>query len=313
MDNLPASQFASGPRSFVRHAAERMGVSLDEAIVDQLADRMVRGTPREQIIKYLHNIKGNRYPLEKAATALNFARAGVPGAALIVENIINFAPKDDKAFVNYAYSQVLARDPGQVELARLSHQLSTNSLTRRRLLEVLTQRSLEEGRLITWDSAIGPLSHPELGGTGSELLTEATGFRVLSKDSTEILTLCRFTDERWALAPMMVANTLEVRTDNWLVSDGFILSGPKCHIPAGNWLLEVDLVQPEWASIVVDVVANGGIDRLFHLTAYGNIRGSFAFEKLGTHAFLEVRLRVEDAMPEQWISVQNVQLRKVGR
>ncbi|KQV34513.1 hypothetical protein [Rhizobium sp. Root1204] len=307
---LSAAEFASEPRSFVRHLAERMAVDISDSTLHRLVDRVKRGATREQIIQSLYNAKGERYPTDKATAALNFSRVNVPAAALVVENVLLFAPNDEKAFVLHAYRQVLSRHPGEVELARLVHQLESETKSRLDLLALLNAKAIEEGHLINWDSAASLQSRegdiPKVRG-----LIETSGFRVVSHSTLETLTLCRYLDERWELAPSMIARAEEFRSDSWVVKDGFILSGPKCHVASGCWALELDIVQPEWATLAIDVVANVGADRLFYVSARGNLRGSFVFEKLNTHAFLEVRLQVQDSVPEQWISIQSVKLRRL--
>jgi hypothetical protein len=308
-----ASEFASEPRTFVKHLARRMDVEIDEALLSNLIERVTGGASREEIMSNLYNIKGEAHSTNKAAAALNFARAGQAGAALIVENVASFAPKDHRAFVLHAFSQILDRNPGEVELARLTHQLEVGSVSRISLLEILNNKAIAEGRHILWDSAKNLQAEGDSDEPGSHnSLVRTAGFRTLSQSSAETMTLCSFTGKHWELAPSMVSRIDEVRSDSWLVSDGFVLTGPKCHISEGHWLIELDLVQPEWASLVVDVVANLAADRLLHLTVHGNVRGSFSFEKLKTHAFPEVRLRVQNAVPGQWLSVQNVKLRKIG-
>ncbi|WP_421870147.1 hypothetical protein [Pararhizobium sp.] len=307
---LSSAEFAAEPRTFVRHLAERMSIEISDTTLNRLVERVKRGATREQIIHSLRNTKGERYPIDRASAALNFARVNVPASALVVENVLSFAPNDKKAFVLHAYAQVLSRRPGNVELARLTHQLESGTTTRLDLLSNLNAKAIEEGHFINWDSALGPQSSND-DNEKIRGIVEVTGFRSVSHNAPEIFSLCRYAGERWEMAPSMISRPDEIRPDSWIVSDGFILTGPKCHVASGYWMLDLDIVQPEWATIIVDVVANLSIDRLFHLTVCGNLRGSFVFEKLNTHAFLEVRLQVQNALPEQWINIQNVQLRKM--
>lgn len=310
---IPSSiEFASEPRAFVKHLARRMAIDLDETTLRRLTERMSRGASREQITRSLRNIVGVSHPLDKATAALNFCRTGQPTEALVIENIVAFAPEDHRAFVLHAYSQVLGRHPGTVELARLTHQLEMKAATRLDLLGELNAKSTEEGHKVIWDSAQSPQSHLSLRDAAtSQSLIEVAGFRTLSQVSSEILSLCRYADKKWELAPSMISRIEEVRADSWIITDGFVLTGPRCHLSSGNWVLDIDIVQPEWASVCVDIVANLGADQLFNLTACGNLSGSFCFEKLHTHAFLEVRLRAQDTLPGQWISIQRVRLRKM--
>lgn len=311
---LSSAEFASESLSFVKHLAAQMAIDIDAPTLQRLSDRIRQGVSREQIIASLRSMKGLPQPVDRGAAALEFARSGRAGEALIVENITSFAPQDDKAFLLYAYAQVLGRHPDDVELARLTHHLEGRTLSRLDVLKRLNSTSMEEGRALTWDSALVSLSgDSSVDGITTRGLVEGSGYRTLSRDAAETLTLCRFDDGKWELAPSMVARIDEIRSDSWIVSDGFVLTGPKSHLSAGEWLLELDIVQPEWASVVVDVVANLAADRLFHLTAHGSLRGSFVFEKLNTHAFLEVRLLIRDARPAQWISIQSVRLRKMDR
>ena len=308
-----AVDFAANPREFVENVADRMKLIIDEPTLRKLTERITSGATRESIIRSLQNIKGQTYPTDEATVALNFARFGYAGAALVIDNVVSFSPADARAFVVYAVSQVLDRHPSDVELARFTHQLETNLITRMDLLSILNDVAVGEGRQIAWDNAELLATRAEsLDIIGSNRLVQTSGFRTLSKGSDETLSLCRFVVNRWEIAPSMNSNADEVNVDSWTVSDGFILTGPKAHLIEGNWLLELDIVQPERACLVIDVVANAGIDRLLHLTVHGNVRGSFSFDKLRTHAFTEVRLRVQNSIPGQWVSIQNVGLRKVG-
>lgn len=308
-----AAEFAANPREFIEHLADRMKLGIDELTLHKLTERMTHGASREEIIRSLQNIKGEEYPTDVAAVALNFARFGHAGAALVIDNVVSFSPSDAKGYVIYAFSQVLNRRPSNVELAQFTHRLETGAITRIYLLSILNDIAISNGREVLWDHAEFLTARAEESDvSGANLLVETSGFRTLSRGSSETLTLCRFVGDRWELAPSMIPRADDVDKDSWKVSDGFVLTGPKAHLGEGQWLLDLDIVQPDNASLVIDIVANAGIDRLLHITTYGNVRGSFSFEKLRTHAFTEVRLRVQNAVPQQWLSIQNLGLRKIG-
>jgi hypothetical protein len=310
--SLSSAEFAFEPRTFVQQVAERMAINLDEMTLAHLSQRITQGESREQIIAHLRSFKGERQPADESAAALNFARLGERREALIVENIVAFAPRDNRAFVLYAYLQVLDRHPENVELARLMHQLDTKTINRLDLLETLDRKSVQEGRPIIWDTRQVFPSVKDAGrGSDLDRLVETPSYRSISQSSSESHTLCRYADGKWELAPSMVSRIEEIGSDSWTVSEGFILTGPKRHLSPGQWLVELDIVQPEWAAVHVDVVANLAVDRLLDLTAYGSLRGSFVFEKLSTHAFVEVRLQVHAPPSGQWISIQSIRLRKI--
>ncbi|MBN7809068.1 hypothetical protein JZX86_27495 [Agrobacterium rosae] len=306
---LSSDKFAADPDVFLESLAETLNIEVEDETLLRLSERLRRGATREEIVRVFQNIKGVPYELDYANAAFNFSRLGIPGAVLIIENLLSFAPNDNKAFVIRAFSQVLDRHPDSVELARHTHNIDVNGCSRLDLLAELNAKSTSEGRIVIWDSAehIG-----EKAATKNVRgLIESTGFRSISKDTHEKLTLCRYQHGQWELAPSMVCNPAEVQMDSWRVSDGFFLTGPKAHLSAGKWLLDIDIVQPASACVIIDVVANLAVDRLLYLTVYGSLRGTFSFEKLNTHAFLEVRFQTKDAVPGQWISIQNVQLSKI--
>ncbi|WP_421358105.1 hypothetical protein [Agrobacterium rosae] len=305
---LSSEQFAADPDVFVKSLAETMDIEVEEETLSLLSERLRSGATRQEIVRAFQNMKGLPQELDHANAALNYSRLGVAGAAVLVENLLSFAPNNNRAFVIRAFSQVLGRHPTDVELARLTHKIDVSGCSRLDLLVDLNTKSISEGMLVNWDSAE---RFEETETKKVQRLIESTGFRSVSKGSSEKFTLCQYSNGQWELAPSMMCRPDEIQADSWRISDGFFLTGPKAHISQGDWLLEIDIVQPASACVIIDVVANLGVDRLLYITAYGNLRGSFRFEKLHTHAFLEVRLQTKDAVPCQWISVQNVQLRKM--
>jgi hypothetical protein len=72
--------------------------------------------------------------------------------------------------------------------------------------------------------------------------------------------------------------------------EGWVIAGPKQQFPPGLWRLDVHILQPEDAVIVLDVVANAGIDILAKATLLGPARFSVRVDIRDWHHFIELRL-----------------------
>jgi hypothetical protein len=180
-----------------------------------------------------------------------------------------YAPDDDEAFVRQVFAQTLGRPPSMIE--GFEGLFDLKQITRRDFIARIAARS-PACRLSSDRADLGP---------GASLSTSGKRqFRLLTATQTG----------EYLLAPGVWMQTAPSVDDGLQVSEGFVLTGPKLGFEPGIWTLGVDLIQPDAALLAIDIVANGGIDRLLDVSIAGSARMTLAFKIESWHHFVEVRL-----------------------
>jgi hypothetical protein len=234
-----------------------------------LVEAVRTGRPR---IEVLDAIRGRVDP-----TALQETRSRIAGLAkgwdefVVADLLANFAPEDDVAFVRQVYSQVFGREPTSVEALEAKFDLKSGRATRRELIERLGARA--PGSHLSTD-LIGP------------------GGAALSKTVRPQIVLMRPSGtDSWIVAPEVWVQPAPVKKEAFQFEEGWILAGPKRSFPSGWWRLNVEMDQEDDAELILDVVANGGLDRLLAINLVGPARLGARFKLEPWHHFVEVRLR----------------------
>lgn len=296
--SLQAADFLLGAEPFVeRCCAVYAGgeSSLTPSESAALADAIRAGRPRIEIVEV---VRQRLDPLRYSAERPNVNGVARTWDKFVVTDLLeNFAPEDDEAFVRQVYSQLLDRDPSPIEAIEGKFDLK-GQFSRRDFIMRLARRS-PSCRLTT--------DPPPLGVGG--------GFSTDGKLFFNFITYARGTG--WIVAPDVfvqpgVRDHADACSDDMLrLSEGWVIIGPKRSFPSGDWQLAIDLVQPERAKLVLDVVADAGLSVLTKFALAGPARLVVPFRIDPWHNFIELRLLkpVEDEQ-YRWLKVRQLALRQ---
>jgi hypothetical protein len=287
-DRLSASDFLLGPNEFVRRCAsvfltEHNALSTRE--IQQLVDAIQSGCPRLEVVDVI-SAKAN--PIDPQLLRQRHNPAAMSSAPFIITRLLErFSPDDNEVFVVEVYEQAAGRAPSGIELAAGCFDLKRGLLTRRQYIEKIAERS-----------AVGRLS-PEPENTVN-LTTDGAAGAIISKNGSQHISLVRDLGTLgWLVAPNSLLQPIVPKDGAMTVPEGWLLAGPKKSLSHGHWSLDVDIVQPPRARLVIDVIANSGLDRLVNVEITGSCFGAFCFQVTPQHHFLEARIfkpQQEDAL-----------------
>lgn len=98
-----------------------------------------------------------------------------------------------------------------------------------------------------------------------------------------------------------------IEDGKWKTAPGWIVVGPKQSFEKGVWRLNIDLVQPEAAAVVLDVIANSGVDVFVRTTLAGSARCAMHIDIKEWHRFLELRLfKPKEPEENNWIDIRDL-------
>lgn len=289
---LQAADFLLQPEEFVSQciaAFDGTAETLTTAQRAVLAEAIRAGRPRIDIVEAI-----GRYTSLGAASLLGKTANGVSlnwGDCIVTDQLVKFAPGDDVIFAEQVYKQALHRSPTSIEAIEAKFDLK-GGLSRIEFIERIARRS-SACRLDTDTLPAG------LGAA----ISDAGKIRFSFVEPTR--------DGGWVVARdvhLQAAPTV----DGYLQLDnGWVLSGPKADFPSGKWHLTIDLVQPEAAHVIVDVVANAGLDVLASFELAGPARLTAGFSIEPWHHFIEVRLSKDnEPQPLRQLKLRELVLRQ---
>jgi hypothetical protein len=290
--NFSASDFLLGAEAFVERCVSAFAGSdqvLSAGERAALADAIRMGRPRIEIVETMR-----RLLMPLASTRDRPQVDGVSqcwGQFIVTDLLERYAPDDDEAFIQQVYAQVLDRSPSSIEALEASFDLK-GRLTREEFIKQLAGRS-PACRL---SSDVAP------AGVGS----------AMTKDARLCFNFIEYAESSgWILAPDVWLQHAPTVDGALRLAEGCVLRGPKRSFPAGDWQLAIDIVQPETATIVVEVVANAGLDVLVKFSLAGPARLVTPFSIEPWHHFVEVRL-LKRTEPEQhrWLKMRQLVLRQ---
>ena len=245
------------------------------------------GRPRIEIVDAVRD-RADPETLEATRPRINGLSQGWD-KFVVTELLEHYAPDDDVAFVRQVYSQVFDRAPTPVEALEAKFDLKSGRLTRTDLIGRLGARA-PSARLST-DLAVA--------GAGA----------LFNEGKPQIVLLRPAGPDGWIVAPELWVQPAPIENGAFQFQEGWILTGPKRSFPAGWWRLNIDLVQADGAGLVLDVVANSGLDRLLAINLVGSAQFGARFKLDPWHHFVEIRLR-RTAQPAErnWLKIRDLSL-----
>lgn len=299
---VSAAHFLLGPDEFVAACAEELAVP--ESLCSQrdrrvLADAIRAGRPRFDIVETLRRLGADAADAAAGPSARSFAAPW--DDAVVVDLLERYAPDDDEDFVRQAYGQILARRPSPLEVLETGFDLKGGTLTRRALIERLARRS----DTVRLSPELPPETTPEGVTPGGDCV---------DADGRAGFILMKFTPTLgWVIAPDVRLHSKVAHDGALYIETGRVLNGPRRSLPPGPWSLAVDLLQDEAATLVVEVVANAGLDVLLRAPLLGpaRFRQRFTIEKW--HHFIDVRvIKPAEADGLKWLKIRELSLTAVS-
>ena len=282
--NLSEADFILPTEAFVQRclqAAELTNAQIGAVTCRQLIEALRAGRTRSEVADALAHLAR---PLSEtgADSAYNFVSQPMENF-IVAETLTNFAPGDDAAFLAFAARKVLGREPIQGELLALEFDLRRSVTTRMVSIEWLVTLARAQGRHVVCEGleqVIAP--------------AQGVGFTVGAGGVMQFVAVRSTGNGSWEVAPFSLAQRLVVHNGGWKLHPGWVLTGPKTSFEAGTWLLELEFIQSPTARMVVDVVANSGLDVLFCQEFVGSVAVGIKLDIQASHKFLELRLLKPD-------------------
>ncbi|HIE1652501.1 TPA: hypothetical protein ACXJGC_003776 [Burkholderia cenocepacia] len=298
--NLNAADFNLPPIEFVKRVFtskfDRPLVEFDTEI-DFLAYRLTQGASRLEIISAVERLAGEHMnndaiiPYSLTQHAPPFLNADVLEA---------FAPDDDEAFVDFCCERILGKKLPDALRIQSSFELRKGSIERADFIESLRKFARFDGTDInlfkfgTNSSEISSNQHVVNDGSVGDQYV----FLRTYKNGTRI-----FSAEGWH-------QKIGSPTEHIPVHPGWLFSGPKKNIPAGQWIIGLDCAQESNDQLVLDVVADCGLSSLLDITLNGSCIANFSFQIKPEHSFVEIRLRRTDKCGTGSIQISNFSMRR---
>ncbi|MFT4115575.1 hypothetical protein [Bradyrhizobium sp.] len=300
--------FSFAPAAFIDAWARALALSEDELTVAdrELFARAIKGgTDRLRIVNALYSRKWAR-PLPLAGgTAHDIC--GAQDQMVLIENLEHFAPDDHAAFLRYAFRQICARDPAPTELLAFDFDLRRRVLERRSAIKKIVRIANQEGRPALWDS----LNLEEDKSDPACARTLPTGFAYDENGREALIFVRAMSEGGWMVAPDILRQAPRMEQRGWVLSDGWVLTGPKRSLRPGTWRIDLDILQQDQI-LHVDVVANSGLDVLQELSICGPFAGSFCIDLASHHRFVELRLLARETAKPVWIDPRNISMHRVS-
>lgn len=291
--SIVAADFLLGPEAFIDRCAMTFG--LKEADLTQsdrhaLVDALKAGRPRFEIIDTLRSRSNGSDPRHSRPTTNS-----VPSewTNFTVQALLErFAPDDPEAFVRQAFAQLLSREATPLDVAENALDLKSGRIERKELITKLAAR----GRL----ARLSP----------DPVFAEAIETKT-AKPLT--IVLVKYKDGEWILSPDAQFAISKCQDGVFELDEGWFMTGPKRSLPGNAWRLDLSFVQDVQAELVVDVVANAGLDTLFKAVFVGPTQMSARIDLKPWHHFPEVRiLKPAQETHVRWLKVREISLVKMS-
>ena len=278
--DLTAADFLVTADEFVRRCAKAVGLNdLSPVEVNVLSDAIQKGKHRLDILDILMSKVD---PEDPRLTRPNpkFVMREVD-SFIIADLLEKYAPDDDREFARFAIDRILGGNTTDDELDAAQGELWLKP-DRRAFLEGLAARKMGRGQRaeISARAATG-----EIGG-----IHRLAGAAVEPAGRKHVVVVRHEPGVGWTAAANVQVSVADVEQVGWKTREGWVIAGPKQQFPPGLWRLDVHILQPEDAVIVLDVVANAGIDVLAKATLLGPARFSVRVDIRDWHHFIELRL-----------------------
>jgi len=312
---LPKDVFSLPAESFVDAWARALDLTEIDLSADDrlsLANAIRGGTNRLRVVDALKA----RRPVPTSLSGFSGMQAlrREPDQFAMVENFVRFAREDDAAFLRYAFARICGRDPTSAERLGLEFDLRRGVLTRAAVVKRIVSIARRDGQTAYWDTLL-----PEDDDSGREAVDAssaniAPSGLLVNPDGQAMLVFVREVEHvGWMIAPDLLCQPLQINDGNWSVHPGWLLTGPKRSFAEGDWLLDLDLIQPQTAKLDIEIVANSGLDFLQTMTLVGSFSGTVCVTVKREHRFVELRVRIHERAPEdRWLRPRNISMRHVS-
>lgn len=315
LSSLPKDVFSLPAESFIDAWAKALDLTEVDLTADDrlsLANAIRGGTSRLRVVDALKA----RRPVPQSLNGLSGLHAlrREPDQFAMVENFVRFAKDDDPAFLRHAFSRICGRDPTSAERLGMEFDLRRGVLKRRDVVKRIVAIARRDGKTAYWDTLL-----PE-DDDDTHDLPDASNANItpsgllVNPDGQAMLVLVRELENvGWMIAPDLLCQPLQINDGNWTVQSGWLLTGPKRSMAEGDWLLDLDIIQPQTAKLDIEIVANSGLDFLQVMTLVGSFSGTVCMAIKREHRFIELRVRIHERSPEdRWLRPRNISMRRVS-
>ncbi|TXI10035.1 MAG: hypothetical protein E6Q76_04715 [Rhizobium sp.] len=314
LNDLPKDVFSLPAESFVDAWARALDLTESDLTPDDrlsLANAIRGGTNRLRVVDALKAYRPAPSSLRGLSGIQAFRRE--PDQFAILENFVRFARDDDAAFLRYAFSRICGRDPTSAERLGLEFDLRRGVLSRAAVVKRIVAIARRDGQTAYWDTLLPdndsearqPVDLSNASITPSGLLVNADG-------QAMVVFVREVENVGWMIGPDLLRQPLRIDDGNWSVQSGWLVTGPKRSFAEGDWLLDLDVIQPGAAKLDVEIVANSGLDFLQAITLVGSFSGTVCVNIKREHRFVELRIRIHERAPEDcWLRPRNISMRQV--
>lgn len=301
--------FSLPAREFIEAWAQALALSEDELSAwdrEDLAGAIRRGTSRLRVIEALRSRK--TVPAGRGFSLRNDIRR-TPDRLALLDVLVRFAPDDDAAFLRYAFERICDREPTAAERLELEFDLRSGRIDRRATIRQITALAQREGHLALWDT----LEPDDVRDEPTDARAIPAGFAI-DEDGRDTIVLAREIPGRrgWWVGPDIMRQKIKIADGGWMAEEGWLLAGPKRSLQPGRWRLSVNLVQDAQAILVLDVVANSGLDVLHRFQILGPISAAVVVTIEPDHRFIEVRVEIPKGQGRAWLRARDISMSRLS-
>lgn len=315
LNTPPKDVFSLPAESFIDAWAKALDLTESDLSSDDrlsLANAIRGGTNRLRVIDALKARRPVPSPLDGLPGVQALRRE--PDQFAMVENFVRFSPEDDAAFLRFAFSRICGRDPTSAERLELEFDLRRGVLTRAAIVKRIVAIARRDGQTAYWDTLLpDDENEPSESADVSNASITPSGLLVNTAGQAVVVFVREVENVGWMIGPDLMRQSLQIHEGNWSVQPGWLLTGPKRSFADGDWLLDIDLIQPPTAKLDIEIVANSGLDFLQSITLVGSFSGTLCVAIKREHRFLELRVRIHERSPEDsWLRPRNISMRLVS-
>jgi hypothetical protein len=309
---VPKDVFSLPGEAFVDAWATAFNLSPGD-LTDEERQNLVKairnGTNRLKIVDALRSAssEAGTAPIDYEAQVLR----RTPDQFAIIESFTRFAPDNNVAFLRYAFDKICGRDPTEKERLTMEFDLRRNVATREDMVKQIVAIARRDGKVALWDRLEQPVSarSGEQRPDPASARTLPSGLSYDLEGNQTLIFVREVPDDGWMIGPDLLHQPVNVVDGGWNVAPGWLITGPKRSLEAGNWMVRLDLVQHPAARIAVEVNANSGLDTLMQLVIAGSFAGSLCVDIRNQHRFVELRIKIlETPGLTPWIKLRNVSM-----
>lgn len=296
MSGMPPELMTLPADAFVEAAVKAQGLQdVSPRDVHALTQAILRGVNKSRIWEALSARNEGRLISPPAVLPTALVRADDD---LVIEDVlVDHAPGDDVAFIEYAFARLVGRHPELHERLALQAELAADTLSR----SAAVQRIISTGRSEERAPTVARMS-------GTQPFAIVSGERAERQ-----LLIRRSADSEYIFAEGALKNA-RVTGKGVELFGGLAIAGPGRPLRPGLWRLFIDWQQPEDAAIAIEVTANGGAESLVAMEVAGPAVFAAEFRIKPEHVLAEVLVHGVRSAGDTWIvQPREVSLAWVGK